>query len=523
MPIRYELKPFLALMMVYIALAASPALAQCQADETVMLTASDAADSDLIGDAIAIAGDWTLVGSRGDDDAGTLSGSVYAFRFDGKGWFEQAKLTALDATDLDEFGAAVAMDGEFAVIGAPEPWLGQGDNMGGRAYVFRLIGSDWTQVAKLTASDATILDNFGFDVGISGDTVVVGAWQDDDAGDRSGSAYVFKRPPGGWSDTTENAKLTASDAAAFDELGRCVAVSGDVVVAGARGVDEAGRSGIGAAYVFEMPPGGWDDMTETGKLTASDARQFDFLGDEAVAIDGSVIMVGAPGHDDSCQLPSCSAGTVFVFNRPTGGWADMHETAKLRASDARSNDRFGYGVALDGDVAVVGALTTDDFAGAAYIFRFDGQDWIEEAKMTPETRATGDEFSRAVAVSGQAAAIGAYRNDSGGLNAGAAYVFSGLSDCDENGVLDLCDIAADPGRDANGNGLLDICEIGEPGDLNCDGQIDAFDIEPFLLALFEPGNYAIEYPDCDINLADINGDGSIDAFDIEPFLGILFP
>lgn len=64
---------------------------------------------------------------------------------------------------------------------------------------------------------------------------------------------------------------------------------------------------------------------------------------------------------------------------------------------------------------------------------------------------------------------------------------------------------------------------GAPGDLNCDGQIDAFDIEPFLVALFDSENYARLYPDCDINLADINSDGNVDAFDIEPFLDILFP
>jgi WD40 repeat protein len=70
-------------------------------------------------------------------------------------------------------------------------------------------------------------------------------------------------------------------------------------------------------------------------------------------------------------------------------------------------------------------------------------------------------------------------------------------------------------------GLYDAGGSFAVGDLNCDGAIDAFDIEPFVLALTDPGQYALQYPSCDANLADINGDGAVDAFDIEPFITLL--
>ena len=93
-------------------------------------------------------------------------------------------------------------------------------------------------------------------------------------------------------------------------------------------------------------------------------------------------------------------------------------------------------------------------------------------------------------------------------------------DCNGNGVGDGDDMVGGVSSDLNGNGIPDECE--PIGDLNCDGVVNAFDIEAFLVALFDPDNYAAQFPDCDINNADLNGDGSIDAFDIEPFLDLLF-
>jgi len=214
------------------------------------------------------------------------------------GLCEPHKLTAYDAPTGDHFGRSVSISGDVAVIGAP--WTDEWGPSSGSAYVFRRddngTPSDpsddfWVEQAKLIASDAAEGDQFGYSVSISGDVAVIGAHLDDDGGHDSGSAYVFEKPPGGWEDMTETAKLTAADAAVNDEFGDSVSISGDVAVIGAPGDDDGGYNS-GSAYVFEKPPGGWEDMTETAKLTASDAAAHDLFG-LSVSMSGDVAVIGA--------------------------------------------------------------------------------------------------------------------------------------------------------------------------------------------------------------------------------------
>ena len=148
-----------------------------------------------------------------------------------------------------------------------------------------------TQTAKLTAGDGAADDLFGRSVAISDDTIVVGAYHDDENGTDSGSAYVFVQPGGGWADMTQTAKLTAGDGAADDFFGRSVAISNDTIVVGAYGDDDNGLSS-GSAYVFEKPGSGWADMIQTDKLTADDGAADDFFG-LSVAISNDTIDVGS--------------------------------------------------------------------------------------------------------------------------------------------------------------------------------------------------------------------------------------
>ena len=130
-----------------------------------------------------------VVGARFDDDAGEASGSAYVFVRSGGAWSQQKKLTASDAAVTDEFGFSVAISGDMVVVGAR--FDDDAGEASGSAYVFVRSGGAWSQQQKLTASDAAATDEFGFSVAISGDTVVVGALFDSDAGDASGSAYVY--------------------------------------------------------------------------------------------------------------------------------------------------------------------------------------------------------------------------------------------------------------------------------------------------------------------------------------------
>jgi len=255
--------------------------------------AADAAADDWFGWSVAIDGDCAVIGATGDDDGARDAGSAYVFERDGGGtWLQVDKLAATDAAIDDNFGYRVAVSGDYAIVGAE--WANALSSDSGAAYVFeRDPGGNWPLAQKLTADDGDLWDEFGSAVSVSGDYAIVGAWQDDGVGEDSGSAYVFERDPGGtW---TEVEQLIADDAVADEWFGFWVSVSGERAIVGAIMDDEAG-SGAGAAYVFAREPGGaW---AQVEKLMASDAVADDWFG-ASVAVSGDQAIVGAFGDDDS--------------------------------------------------------------------------------------------------------------------------------------------------------------------------------------------------------------------------------
>jgi hypothetical protein len=160
----------------------------------VKLIASDGEAYDWFGYSVAISGDYVVVSAPYDDDAGSGSGSACIFKRDGVAWTEQAKITASDGAAGDCFGVSVAISGDYAVVSAyGDDDAGSGS---GSAYIFKRDGTAWTEQAKITASDGEADDYFGWSVAISGDYAVVGAYQNDDAGSYSGSAYIYDIPIG---------------------------------------------------------------------------------------------------------------------------------------------------------------------------------------------------------------------------------------------------------------------------------------------------------------------------------------
>ncbi|MBN2243444.1 MAG: FG-GAP repeat protein [Acidobacteria bacterium] len=373
------------------------------------LTASDGAAGDYLGRSVAISGDTVVVGADYDDDKGIDSGSAYVFVRSGNAWSEQQKLTASDGAAGDYFGWKVAVSGDTVVIGA----YGDDDKgiESGSAYVFVRNGGSWSEQQKLTASDGAEGDYFGDSVAISGDTVVVGADYDGDNGVESGSAYVFVRSGGSWS---EQQKLTASDGAAGDFFGWNSAIDEDTVVIGAYGDDDTGVES-GSAYVFVRSGGIWSQQR---KLTASDGAEGDYFGD-SVAISGDTAVVGADYDDDS----GFESGSAYVFVRSGGAWSQQQ---KLTASDGAAGDYFGWSVAITGDTVVIGADYDDDKgtnSGSAYVFVRSGGTWGEQRKFTASDGAAGDNFGRSVAVSPDAVVIGAFGDDDRGTDSGASYVY----------------------------------------------------------------------------------------------------
>jgi len=160
-------------------------------------------------------------------------------------WSQQSKLMASDKQAEDFFGFSVSISGDYAIVGAFLEDAGGTD--AGAAYIYKRNGTTWSQQAKLLASDAQASDNFGFSVSISGNTAVVGAYKEDAGGSNAGAAYIFERSGTTW---TEVKKITASDAQADDDFGTSVAIDGTNVIIGSPGEDTKG-SGAGAAYMFE--------------------------------------------------------------------------------------------------------------------------------------------------------------------------------------------------------------------------------------------------------------------------------
>ena len=213
---------------------------------------------------------------------------------------------------------------------------------------YPVVIDPWVQLAELTASDGASGDTLGSSVSISGNTVVVGS---PSSNNFRGAAYVFEKPEGGWANMTQTAKLTVPEAA-YAKLGSSVSISGNTIVVGAPSQPVFGRSKSndfrGAAYVFVKPPSGWADMTPTAKLTASDGAPGDFMG-LSVSISGNIVVVGAN------QVDSQGLGAAYVFVKPSGGWTDMTETAELTASDGAWGSFSGFSVSISRDTVVVGA------------------------------------------------------------------------------------------------------------------------------------------------------------------------
>lgn len=319
-----------------------------------------------------------------------------------------AKLVASDGSSDDGFGR-VALSGDTAVIGAPR--ASGPPSSSGAAYVRVRQGATWAHEAKLIASDAGSSDFFGYSVAIDGDTAVVGAVLDDAVGFDSGSAYVFVRSAGVWS---EQAKLLPSDLGASDQCGYAVAVDGDTLAVGA--IEANGNvSDSGAVYVFARSGSTW---TEQAKL--SGPPNFGGSFGRSVAIEGDTLVVG----DDTAV--GFQFGRAFVFRRSGSTWTQI---AELVSNAPTTNDAFGCSVAIAADTVVVGARGATGYVfgtGAAFVFRESAGTWSLEAKLfQPLTEYTGgDLYGWSVAVDGDRAIVSALSLDWSPTNdVGAVYVY----------------------------------------------------------------------------------------------------
>ncbi len=213
---------------------------------------------------------------------------------------------------------------------------------------------------------------------------------------------------------SEIVKLQSDDKEAGDRFGRSVSMSRNRAVVGAP-YEDTQASDAGAAYILERE--GTGPWHQVAKLLAGDGAASDRFG-YAVSISGDRVIVGAYGHDAGAS----NAGAAYVFERNgSGAWTQV---VKLMASDPAEYDEFGWSVSINGDRAIVGADSKDDGAGAAYVFERDGAGaWTQVAKLLAGDREAGDAFGYSVSINRDRAVVGAEAEDTGGEDAGAAYIF----------------------------------------------------------------------------------------------------
>ena len=425
------------------------------------LTASDGAASDDFGSSVAINGGNIFVGAYQDTVGTTQRGSVYIFRTLSGNWTQNTKSLDPYSVANDNFGASVAVSGDTAVVSAPQTTIGSSAQ--GVAWIFVRNGASWTLLQPLYDPNGAANDNFGSSVAISGDTIIIGANLDDvGANADQGSAYVFARINGSWS---QQAYLTATGGAANDRFGGSVAVSGNTVIVGAPQNDVGANADQGSAYVFTRSGTNWTQQgqlngtngaandrfggsvgisgdtavvgafrntvgananqgsayvfirngtnwTQQQQLTALDGAANDQFG-YSVAVSGETIIVGASLDDVGANADQ---GSAYIFVRTGTNWTQQ---AQLNGAGGAAGDSFGYSVGIDGDTAIVGAAFDDVSAnadqGSAYIFDRSGATWVQRQQLTDSGGAAGDNFGASVAVSGDKVIVGAPFSDTSAL------------------------------------------------------------------------------------------------------------
>jgi hypothetical protein len=385
-----------------------PVNAQCEQGK---LTASDAVREQHFGTSVSISGDVAVVGADGLGQYKLYPGAAYVFRHLGSAWIQVQKLVASDTAAGDGFGAAVAVDGTTIMVAAHD-FAGYS----GAVYVFEWEGTFWVQRQKLVAPDPKPGGHFGWSVAVDGDIAAIGQYGDEFSGaDAAGAVCVFRRT--GTFGVLEQ-KLIPHDSVprGYDFFGVSVAVNGNLIVGGAPLMNE----GHGAAYVFRWNGSTW---VEEQKLASSPSEWGGGFA-KSVAVWGDTTFVGSPDNGAPNYLP----GTVSVFRYNGLSWL---ETQTLSASDGGPADFFGGSLSAYGNRLLVQAAGIPDPGtpfGVAYVYEFNGEQWVEKLRLTarPDVGQYGG-YGK-VASGARYAVVGAAGDNNACptdpyCNSGAAYFF----------------------------------------------------------------------------------------------------
>ncbi|MEM9541798.1 MAG: FG-GAP repeat protein [Cyanobacteria bacterium P01_E01_bin.42] len=360
---------------------------------TLKLTAPDAERGDFFGESVAIDGNYALVGTPADD----LFDKGSAYLFDTTTGNLLHQLIAPDGAEGDYFGESVAIDGNYALVGA---WRDDDNSRGedsGSAYLFDITTGDF--LYKLTAPDGRRSGAFGQSLAIDGNYILIGANRDMDSGSVTGSSYLFDTTTGNFI-----RKLVPPNRKSGSQFGRSLAMDGDYALIGAFGdYDSSNDREMGFTYLFDVTTGNL-----LHRLAAPDGVMNDNFG-VSVAIDGDYTLIGAWGDDDNGE----DSGSAYLFDTTTGNF--LH---KLTAPDGERWDNFGGSVAIDGNYALIGTHRT---SGSAYLFDTTTGNFLQT--LTAPDGANLEDFGRSLTIDGDSALIGARYDDDNGWASGAAYLF----------------------------------------------------------------------------------------------------
>ena len=403
-------------------------------DQTRKLVPEDGKPRGDFGYSVAVSEGGAMVGAIRNDGNEESSGSVYFYeRNPDGGWVFGQKLAPSDGKTGDEFGSAVSISGNTAIIGARrDSGAGSdGEGAGAAAYVYeRDPDGEWLLVQKLTSGVAGGGDSFGESVSVSGTRAIVGADEDDASLGLPGSAYVYEKDSDGkW---VLKSRLSPGDGQSGDQFGQSVSISGDAAVVGAE-LNRGNGYWSGAAYVYERNRRGewiFKQKLVPGRDAASPTDVLRDRFGHSVAISGDTAIVG-----------SYFDHSAYVYERnPDGDWAFKR---KLAPDDPDGGYYFGWSVAVSGKRAVVGAHEytwrgsffgprVDDGErgpGAAYVYEKDSDGkWVLKRRLAASDAEAADRFGWSVAVSGNTAIVGSIWDDDGAENSGSAYVFEAADD-----------------------------------------------------------------------------------------------
>jgi len=480
--------------------------------QSAELIASDRAGGDNLGASVAVSGNTIVAGTPFHKvGANSGQGAVYVFTEPNGGWStatQTAELTASDGAPGDELGSSVAVSGDTIVAGAI---LNDSQSGQGAVYVFAKPAGGWTdatQSAELTASDGAANDKLGLSVAVNGPTITAGAPYHA-AGDNAaqGAVYVYTKPAGGWTNATQSAELTASDGAASDQLGSSVAISAETIAAGSQQRAVGGNTDQGAVYVFAKPGAGWTDATQTAELTASDGAAYDALG-WTVAVSGDTLAAGAPGSNGA-------QGAVYVYTKPGGGWTDATQIAELTASDGAASDQLGSSVGVSSDTITAGApqrtVGGHSAQGTVYVWEKPGGGWTngtQTAELTASDGAAVDNLGASVAVSGSTIAAGAPRRS---LNKGVLYVFSSglsISTTQQPASATVGSAIADQATVSGGDNPTGTVTFRLYDNPAATGPTLFTDTEPLVAGSATSAGYTTSAPGTDYWIATYNGDAN---------------